>query len=213
MIRQALLRLVLLISCAAVVLGVVSVVGITAAVEHSGPPSSELRLAACPTPALAGSVVDVTLGDMGPMMHPGMMGHPGMPGNGPGGNSGVTNGNQWPGMGMMRLSLVPSTVPAGTISLRVHNQGMLTHEVVVFPLGPTQNPGQRPIGADRQIDETGSFAEASRSCGADEGDGILAGANAWTTMKLPAGRYELLCNIAGHYGAGMYAELDVFAPA
>ena len=27
-------------------------------------------------------------------------------------------------------------------------------------------------------------------------------------MNLPPGRYELLCNIAGHYGAGMYAELD-----
>ena len=29
------------------------------------------------------------------------------------------------------------------------------------------------------------------------------------TVTLTPGRYELLCNIAGHYGAGMYTELDV----
>jgi uncharacterized cupredoxin-like copper-binding protein len=33
----------------------------------------------------------------------------------------------------------------------------------------------------------------------------------WTTITLPPGRYELICNIAGHYGAGMYTELDVTA--
>ena len=31
----------------------------------------------------------------------------------------------------------------------------------------------------------------------------------WTTLTLNPGRYELLCNIAGHYGSGMYTELDV----
>ncbi len=30
-----------------------------------------------------------------------------------------------------------------------------------------------------------------------------------TTLTLTPGRYELLCNIAGHYGSGMYTELDV----
>jgi len=53
-----------------------------------------------------------------------------------------------------------------------------------------------------------SRCRSRESCGADAGDGVLAGATAWTTINLPPGRYELLCNIAGHYGAGMYAELD-----
>jgi uncharacterized cupredoxin-like copper-binding protein len=127
-------------------------------------------------------------------------------------NNGVSpwqNGLPWPGMGMMqRIFVVPSTVPAGSVSLRVHNSGALTHEVMVLPLNPNQYPGQRAIGTDNKIDETGSLGEASRSCGGDAGDGVLAGATAWTTINLPPGRYELLCNIAGHYGAGMYAELD-----
>ena len=216
------LRLILIITFAALVLGVASTVALAAAVGPRSAPRSPAfgdappPPAACATPALTGSVVDVTLTDMGGMMGPGMMG-PGMMGPGPYGpsapNNGVSpwqNGYPWPGAGMMmqRIFVVPSSVPAGPVSLRVHNTGALTHEVMVLPLNANQYPGQRAIGTNNQVDETGSLAEASRSCGADAGDGILAGATAWTTVNLPPGRYELLCNIAGHYGAGMYAELD-----
>jgi uncharacterized cupredoxin-like copper-binding protein len=214
--RRERFRLVVIIACAAIVLGVVSAVGVAAAIGGRRP--AQPWTSACPTPALSGAVADVTLTDMGGMMRPGMMGPgmmgPGMMGNGPFGrgsaNNGYAwqNGYPWPEMGMMRISVVPPTVPAGTVSLRVHNSGALTHEVIVLPLGSGQYPGQRAIGTDGRVDESGSLGEASRSCGADEGDGILAGANSWTTINLPPGRYELLCNITGHYGAGMYAELD-----
>jgi hypothetical protein len=211
------LRLILIITFAALVLGVASTVILAAAVGPRISPRSPFLSdappppAACATPALTGSVVDVTLTDMGGMMGPGMMGSgrygPGAPNNAV---SPWQNGSPWPGAGMMmqRIFLVPSSVAAGRVSLRVHNTGALTHEVMVLPLNARQYPGQRAIGTTNQVDETGSLAEASRSCGADAGDGVLAGATAWTTVNLPPGRYELLCNIAGHYGAGMYAELD-----
>ena len=217
------LRLILIITFAALVLGVASTVALAAAVGPRISPRSSFLSdglpppAACATPGLTGSVVDVTLTDMGGMMGPGMMGNgaygTGMMGpHGPGApNNGVSpwqNGYPWPGMGMQRIFVVPSTVAAGPVSLRVHNTGALTHEVLVLPLGPNQYPGQRAIGTDGKVDEAGSVGEASRSCGADAGDGVLAGATAWTTVNVPPGRYELLCNIAGHYGAGMYAELD-----
>jgi uncharacterized cupredoxin-like copper-binding protein len=165
----------------------------------------------CQPPALPGTVVDVTLTDMGAMMGSGMMGP-----NGPGSNT-----YRWPHMGMMgamgmqRIFLSPFTIPAGQLSFRVLNTGMLNHELVVLPLAPGQFPGQRPIGPDGKVDESGSLGEASRTCGPDKGDeqstnpGIAPGTAGWTTTTLPAGRYEVICNIAGHYGAGMYAELDV----
>ena len=189
---------------------------------------------ACTPPALAGAVVDVTASDMGAMMGPGMNGGPmmgpggmmgpGMNGGpmmgpgmmGPGMNGGPMMGPQgaWPnspgmGMGMMRLTINPTSVPAGQVSLRVANNGWLPHEVIVLPLGPGQNPGQRFIGSDWKVDEAGSLGEAARTCGAGEGDGIAPGTMGWTTLTLTPGRYELLCNIAGHYGSGMYTELDV----
>jgi uncharacterized cupredoxin-like copper-binding protein len=165
----------------------------------------------CPAPALPGTVVDVTLTDMGGMMGAGMMG--------PSGSG--QNTYQWPHMGMMgtmgmqRIFVSPSTVPAGQVSFRAVNTGWLNHELVVLPLAQGQVPGQRAIGPDGTVDEAGSLGEASRTCGADKGDeqsttpAIAPGTTGWTTTALLPGRYELICNIAGHYGAGMYTELDV----
>lgn len=39
--------------------------------------------------------------------------------------------------------------------------------------------------------------------------GIDPGAIGWVTVDLPRGAYELVCNLPGHYAAGMYTELRV----
>ena len=200
---HARLRTGLWIGAASLVLGI----GTTAAMAGAGAGPGfggpmPAQPAPCTAPALAGAVVDVTVSDMGSMMGPGMNG--GMMGRqGPGSNSpGV-------GMGMIRLTATPGSVPAGQVSLQVVNNGLLAHEVAVMPLGPYQSPGQRPVGINGEVDETGSLGEAAHTCGAGEGDGIASGAMGWTTLSLKPGRYELLCNIAGHYSSGMYTELDV----
>ncbi len=197
--RVSRIRPALLIAAAAAVLGL----GFTVAMAFAGVGRHHGPLPAappsCAPPVLPGSVVDVSLTDMGPMMGPGMMGGPMMGG-----------GMMGHGMaGMMRITAAPASVHSGPVSLRVFNRGSIVHEVVVMPLGPGQYVGQRPVGADGEVDETGSLGEASQTCSSAEGDGIAPGQWSWTTVNLPAGRYELLCNIAGHYGAGMYTELDV----
>ncbi len=192
-------RPVLAIATASVSFGVATTAALALFSGGLGGPSA---WAACDVPSLPGAVVNVSLTDMGAMMGPGMMG-PGMMGH--------QQYGHMPGMGMMRIAVDPSNVPAGPISLRVNNFGVLTHEVVILPLGPGQLPGQRAIGADGEVDESGSLGEASRTCGAGEGEGISPASTGWATVSLPPGRYELLCNIAGHYAAGMYTELDVTA--
>ncbi len=174
-------------------------------------PGRSPAVPSCAAPALPGNVIDVTLADMR-----GMMGRGGMIGPG-------WNGQYGPGMGMgmmgmMRILINPATVPPGQVSFRVTNAGALNHELVVLPLAKGQYPGQRAIGPDGKVDEAGSLGEASRTCGADRGDdnpsnmGIAPGASGWTTVTLTPGRYELICNITGHYWTGMYAELDVSPP-
>ena len=189
-------RLVVAAASAAVVLGVATTVTLaaTGALDGRGPTAPWRAGARCTAPALPGRVVDVTVTDLGSMMGGG-------PGTGPGRY----------GTGMMRLLAAPGTVPAGTVSLRVVNAGSLPHEVLVLPLAADGVPGARPAGPDGRVDEAGSLGEASRDCGAGEGDGIAPGSAAWTTLTLRPGRYELLCNLPGHYAAGMYAELDVTA--
>ncbi|MEU5537032.1 sulfocyanin-like copper-binding protein [Streptomyces sp. NPDC020362] len=139
----------------------------------------------------------MTVGDMGRMM------------GGPGGPTTTYGRPGWHSMGMMRLLVRPATVPAGKVTLRVVNTGALAHEVMVLPLPASQAAGERAIASNGRVAETGSLGEASRSCDAGSGRGILPGATGWTTLTLAPGRYELVCNYPGHYAAGMYSELVV----
>jgi uncharacterized cupredoxin-like copper-binding protein len=106
---------------------------------------------------------------------------------------------------MMRVTATPAAVAPGVVSLRVTNTGYLRHELVVLPRSAGQQVGSRTPGADGKVDEAGSLGEASASCGG----GIAASSHGWVTLSLAPGRYELLCNLPGHYAGGMYTELDV----
>lgn len=174
----------LIVASVAVLAGAsaLAVAAATGAFRAGGPvPGGE-----CDAPAnLPGTVVDVTLTNLGRGM---MRGGAGMGGT-------------------MRIFVDRSTVPAGTVSLRVANTGSLVHELVVLPLPAGQQVGERPVGADDRVDETGSLGEASKTCGPGVGDGIDPGAVGWVTLRLPPGHYELVCNLPGHYAAGMYTEL------
>jgi uncharacterized cupredoxin-like copper-binding protein len=158
----------------------------------------------CTAPALPGAVVDVTLVDMGGHMG---FGPGGMMGNG----SGQMMSGGWGVAGMMTVRVSPTSAAAGTVSVRVTNVGAARHELIVLPLATDARPGERAVGTDGTVAEAGSLGEASNNCGADDGNGILPGGEGWTTLQLATGRYELICNLPGHYAAGMYAELDVTA--
>ena len=107
-----------------------------------------------------------------------------------------------------RVLVSSQTVAPGAVSFRVSNAGSIVHEFVVLPLS-SGAAGTRPAGPDGRVSEAGSLGEASKSCGQGAGEGIAPGAASWVTLRLAAGRYELICNLPGHYAAGMYAELDV----
>ncbi len=155
----------------------------------SAPNGYHLSPLTCSAPtSLPGTTVYVMVGDMGMTR---MMG-----GDAPLGQH-------------MMLRAVPAQVPAGQLSFVVGNMGWRTHELVVLPLGPGQNAGERVPGADGKVAETGSLGEASASCAAGSGDGIQAGSVGWVTLNLPAGRYELVCNLRNHYADGMHQLLVV----
>lgn len=182
-------RVFLLSALAAVALAAGSVTAIavtvssaqpTAATGVPGQPST-----ACRPASLPGTQVTVVLSDMGAMMNSGMM------------------------RGGMMVHVAPQSVPADTVSFVALNHGTETHELIVLPLTSSASPGSRILGADNRVSEDGSLGEASNDCAAGAGDGIAPGHASWVTMALKPGRYELLCNLPGHYAAGMYSELDV----
>jgi uncharacterized cupredoxin-like copper-binding protein len=149
--------------------------------------------ASCQVPSSpSGDRVTVMLGDVG------------------GGMVGGDRGGMMPGRGgRMLLYATPRAVPAGTVTLVAYNHGSRTHELVVLPLTSDASVGTRAVGAGNTVDEAGSLGEASNSCGSGSGNGIRPGAAGWVTLTLTPGRYELICNLPGHYAAGMHTELDV----
>lgn len=141
----------------------------------------------CAAPNLAGTVVTLTVANMGgPMM-------------------GQGNGTVYGGG--MRMSADRATVPSGRVSFLVTNGGSINHEMIILPLPDNQIAATRPVGGDGKVDEKGSLGEASATCGEGAGQGIAPGASGWVTITLAPGRYELLCNLPGHYAAGMYTQL------
>ena len=111
----------------------------------------------------------------------------------------------------MAISASVSTLASGKVNILVTNFGMRTHEIVILPLSNGQSAGQRLVGPDGKVDETGSVGEVSNNCNSGVGEGILPGSRGWATLNLAPGRYELICNLPGHYAAGMYYELKVNA--
>jgi uncharacterized cupredoxin-like copper-binding protein len=163
--------------------------GFSRGMMGSTPSGYHLSQLTCSAPSsLPGTTVYVMVGDMGMTA---MMG-----GSAPLGQH-------------MMLRAVPAQVPSHQVSFVVGNMGWRTHELVLLPLGPGQYAGERVPGADGKVDETGSLGEASASCAAGSGEGIKSGTVGWVTLNLPAGRYELACNLRNHYANGMHQLLVV----
>jgi len=159
--------------------------------NNSSTPFRDSRSTSCSAPNLTGAVVNVSLSNSGgPMMGGPMVG------------SGVRGG-------MMRLTVDTASVPHGTVSFIATNLGSINHELVLLPLPANQIVGTRALRADSTIDESTSLGEASNSCAAGTGEGIAPASSSWTTITLAPGRYELVCNLPGHYAAGMYTQLTV----
>jgi uncharacterized cupredoxin-like copper-binding protein len=175
-------------------------------------------LASCTAPVLAAenqTKVKVALLDMTGlmpsgatgygMMGPGMMG-PGMMGQG---QRGQYPGMMGPGMmgygmmgGMMSIRVDQSTVMAGAVTLDVTNWSRsVLHEMLVIavdnPNAPLLYDYYQARVPEDQVKVLGEVADLEP--------------NASKTLKLTLtpGSYLLICNVPGHYAAGMVAALSV----
>lgn len=106
------------------------------------------------------------------------------------------------GGGPMTLTLDQPTVKAGDVVFAVHNDAVSeAHEMVLVRL-KAANEEVSVIAAKHRVDE-----KALKSLG--EVSDLKPGADGTLKAKLKAGTYLLLCNIKGHYEAGMHAKLTV----
>jgi uncharacterized cupredoxin-like copper-binding protein len=106
------------------------------------------------------------------------------------------------GGGKMTMVLDRASVPAGVVDFVVKNDAMTeTHEMVVVKLKSKDQA--LPLNkAKHRIDE-----KKLKSMG--EVADLKAGATDKLEVKLEPGNYVLLCNIKGHYEAGMWSPFEV----
>ncbi|HVT76278.1 MAG TPA: sulfocyanin-like copper-binding protein, partial [Acidimicrobiales bacterium] len=82
------------------------------------------------------------------------------------------------------------------------NHGALTHEFVAF--GTKLADDRLPL-KDGDVDENGAGVTHFDP----EAENIRPGTSKTITLHLPVGQYVLICNLPGHYKAGMHTELTV----
>jgi uncharacterized cupredoxin-like copper-binding protein len=99
-----------------------------------------------------------------------------------------------------QLTVKPNHVHAGNVVLVVRNHGPDTHELIVV-----RSRSRLPLRHDGlTVDEEALSAVTVASV-----DGAGPGSVERVRVHLARGRYELLCNMAGHFMAGMHGDLVV----
>jgi uncharacterized cupredoxin-like copper-binding protein len=117
------------------------------------------------------------------------------------------DGAATPGAQVLRVKVrdfaikAPKQIAAGNVVLRVHNGGPDMHELILVH-ADSARPPLRPDNLT--IDEE---ALESRTVSVLEDD--HPGSDRLWKLQLAPGRYQLFCNMSGHYLGGMYTELVV----
>jgi uncharacterized cupredoxin-like copper-binding protein len=96
-----------------------------------------------------------------------------------------------------------ASLPAGLIDLAVTDRGPSAHEMLIFQ---TDLPADKlPRTSDGRVDESGDGVLKVF----DSGDNIAVGTIKTFHIALSAGRYVMICNLPGHYLAGMHTAFTV----
>ena len=108
--------------------------------------------------------------------------------------------------GMFAIDVAQKDLKAGKVTFDVTNKGAdMQHEMIVVQLTPQQaaDPTTLPYNEDSATVDEEKINDRGEVSELDPGkEGSL-------TLDLQPGDYMLLCNVPGHYKAGMYTIIHV----
>ena len=102
-----------------------------------------------------------------------------------------------------RIQATPGTIKGGLVDFTVSNAGPSAHEFLIFRAD--QAPNGLPTGSDGRVDE--SNAQITKVF--DSGDNVAANSSKVFHAALTPGNYVMVCNLPGHYMAGMHQAFTV----
>jgi uncharacterized cupredoxin-like copper-binding protein len=103
------------------------------------------------------------------------------------------------GVKLSDFKIAPAKTSAahGRVTFRVRNAAGMEHELVVIKT--TRKAAALPTSSGGKASEKGSVGEVE----------VGAHRTKSLTLNLKKGHYALICNIGGHYKAGMHADFTV----
>ena len=100
-----------------------------------------------------------------------------------------------------KVSVAPNTATSGEVKFTIENKGTIGHEFLVVKTDILD--GKITLDGDH-------FAEPSPGLEViDEIGEFPAGSTELLVLSLDAGNYQLVCNLPGHYAAGMHTSFVV----
>jgi len=97
------------------------------------------------------------------------------------------------------IDLATSSAPAGSVTFNISNEGPSAHEFVIIK---TDDAADALPTKDGEVEEDKLDA-------VDEQEDIAPSTTATLTTDLEAGSYVIICNVTGHYEAGMHTAFTV----
>ena len=106
----------------------------------------------------------------------------------------------------MAITLGQSFAPTGKVSFLVTNSGTVTHEFVVLQTD-TPAAGYPIVSFEGEANRINEDAKGTTNVG-ETGD-MEPGAVMMLTLDLASAHYAVVCNLVGHYAAGMHEDFWV----
>jgi uncharacterized cupredoxin-like copper-binding protein len=103
------------------------------------------------------------------------------------------------------ISLSGASTAAGEVTFGLTNAGNIPHEFIVVR---SDVDGEALL---EQVDPATSRLDEASLDAIGEQPEFSPGETKVLTLDLEPGRYVVLCNIAGHFSSGMYADLEITA--
>jgi uncharacterized cupredoxin-like copper-binding protein len=114
--------------------------------------------------------------------------------------------------GPMTLSVSPASAPVGDVTFVVANTGTIDHEAVVLKTGVPFDKLPITYGNDPPVPVKVGANKVSEEFDIGEtGDPNLKPGETrkFTIKNMTAGNYDIVCNLAQHYGKGMRAAFTI----
>ena len=109
----------------------------------------------------------------------------------------------------MSIELSQPYAPAGKVSFLITNAGTMDHEMVVLKTDQSAGSFDTTTGFEGEPNRFDEDAKGLTNVGETGDPAMKPGTQKMLTIDMATGHYAIVCNLSGHYAAGMHQDFWV----